>query len=210
MRKLLHPEIQVHDEFTEWEPPPPSGDPKLLWPSIEYKKEATSHDIGKFPKPSIVCNRYNTIKSGTFLGLVAFEEAVKRAQFQILILDPHFDQCGTDILGPALSSSQARDIRILTRDKVNDKQKLIRDLNLYRNMDQVTSPRVEVQWSATLDKSTFPYLHDRFAIIDGDLWHFGSTVGGGHAGLTAASGPWSVTETHAKDFFEQCWRISNA
>ena len=51
---------------------------------------------------------------------------------------------------------------------------------------------------------------DRFAIVDDGLWHFGSTVGGGHPGLTAASGPWSASDTRAVEFFEECWSVCNA
>ena len=33
-------------------------------------------------------------------------------------------------------------------------------------------------------------LHDRFALFDGNIWHFGASAGGMHAGLNAYSGPW--------------------
>ena len=33
----------------------------------------------------------------------------------------------------------------------------------------------------------FPYVHDRFAIIDSELLHFGSTVGGLHPDVSAAT-----------------------
>ena len=69
---------------------------------------------------------------------------------------------------------------------------------------------VDVRWSTKLDKHSFPFLHDRFAIVDGALWHFGSNVGGGHPGLTAASGPWSASDTRAVEFFEECWSVCNA
>lgn len=62
----------------------------------------------------------------------------------------------------------------------------------------------------THHKYSFPFLHDRFAIVDDDLWHFGSTVGGGHPGLTAASGPWPASDTRAVEFFDECWTICNA
>ena len=42
---------------------------------------------------------------------------------------------------------------------------------------------MEVLWKAALDKHIFPFLHDRFAIVDRDLWHFGSTVGRRASGI---------------------------
>ena len=34
------------------------------------------------------------------------------------------------------------------------------------------------------------YIHDRFAWIDGEIWHFGAAVGGMHAGYHAVSSGW--------------------
>ena len=83
-------------------------------------------------------------------------------------------------------------------------------LTEYRNTNQSSSSAVEVRWMNSLDKHRYPHLHDRFAVVDGALWHFGSTVGGGHPGLTAATGPWPADQTCAKQFFEQCWNTSHA
>ncbi|MCY4486025.1 MAG: hypothetical protein OXF11_02785 [Deltaproteobacteria bacterium] len=83
-------------------------------------------------------------------------------------------------------------------------------LTQFRNMNRSGSDLAEVRWSSTLDRHRFPFLHDRFAIVDGALWHFGATVGGGHPGVTAASGPWSEAETRARHFFEECWSACNA
>ena len=125
-----------------------------------------------------------------------------------LVLDPHFDEIGVYALAPALEFSQARKIRLLTG--VEYELELLELLIEYSNMNLPGSGTVEVHWKNDLDKRRFPHLHDRFAIVDGALWHFGSTVGGGHHTLTAASGPWSAAETGAKQFFEQCWNTSYA
>jgi len=53
--------------------------------------------------------------------------------------------------------------------------------------------------------SKFPYVHDRFAIIDDELWHFGATVGGLHNLVNAASRGWDVDEHGAVSFFERAW-----
>ena len=77
-------------------------------------------------------------------------------------------------------------------------------------MDRRGSESAEVYWSTKLDRHCFPFLHDRFAIVDNALWHFGSTVGGGHPGLTAASGPWPEYDSRGYRFFDDCWRTLHA
>ena len=213
MNALPRQETVVRDEFLAPEPPEPSVEPQLLWPSIKYGKGIENQDASFFPDMQDVCGRHAASKTDTILKLIAFESAVVQAEIHILVLDPHFDEIGANVLGPALEFSQARDVRLLTgggdvsKEEREGLRKMFTD---YRNLNQVDSSQVAVQWRATLDKSTFPFLHDRFAIVDGSLWHFGSTVGGGHQGLTAASGPWSATRTRAKEFFEECWKKYNA
>ena len=145
--------------------------------------------------------------------LVAFAAVVEQAEVRILVLDPHFDTILVDALGPALASSRARDVRLLTSGSYVDRERreqLRRGLTQRLNLNQPYTPGFEVQWNVNLDRRSFPFLHDRFAVVDSDLWHFGSNVGGGHPGLTAASGPWSATAARAVEFFEECWSSCNA
>lgn len=51
----------------------------------------------------------------------------------------------------------------------------------------------------------FNFIHDRFAIIDDDLWHFGGTAGGFHASVSAASHGWRAMDHGAIEFFEMAW-----
>ena len=193
--------------------PEPSDGPQLLWPSIRYGSEIEDVDASFFPALEHVVGRYAAGKNEMTLKLVAFEIAVMKSTVRVLVLDPHFDESGARVLGPALSSSQASDVRLLTSSSDIDRNaraRLEEGFTRYRNLNHHRPERIEVRWNAKLDKYKFPFLHDRFAIVDGDLWHFGSTVGGSHPGLTAASGPWSTSETRAVEFFEECWRSCNA
>ncbi|MNP36873.1 hypothetical protein D3C76_1302900 [compost metagenome] len=54
----------------------------------------------------------------------------------------------------------------------------------------------------------FDHIHDRFAIIDNELWHFGATVGGLHRDVNAASRGWDADIHGAKDFFNLAWQRS--
>lgn len=141
------------------------------------------------------------------MTLPIFTHAVINAHNRLLIMDRHFDETGVKSLQDALVRSQASDVRLLT-GSVDEPEKKRHDLkkriNFHRNGKQV-----DVQWRTTLHRNSYPFLHDRFAVIDDALWHFGATVGGGHPGLNAASGPWSVEDTRAVDFFQECWRMSS-
>lgn len=55
----------------------------------------------------------------------------------------------------------------------------------------------------------FDYVHDRFAIVDNELWHFGATVGGFHSQVNAVSRGWDANSTKAIEFFELAWRVCN-
>lgn len=50
--------------------------------------------------------------------------------------------------------------------------------------------------------------HDRFAIVDGILWHWGATVGGGYNGQNACSHGWSAVRTRAIAWFEELWNFA--
>ena len=140
------------------------------------------------------------------MTLPAFAQAVATAHRQLLIMDRHFDETGVKSLQDAFEGSQASDVRLLT-GSVNDLEKMRIDLEMRVNLRR-NDQQVNVQWRAALDRNSYPFLHDRFAVVDDALWHFGATVGGGHPGLNAASGPWPVEETRAVDFFYECWRMS--
>lgn len=199
MSALPRQKIVVYDEFTAPDPPEPSVKPQLLWPSIKYgERGIENQDDPSFPDVQDVHGRHAASKTDTTLKLIAFERAVAQTEMHILVLDPHFDKIGAKVLGPALEFSKARDVRLLTGggDGIKEeKEGLRKEFTKYLNLNRDDGRQVAIQWSATLDKSCFPFLHDRFAIVDGALWHFGSTVGGGHHGLTAASGPWSGKNT---------------
>ena len=215
MSARLLPATTVHDTIpAQRRPEPPDGrQPQLLWPSIAYREGIGNCDAPRFPAREEIHERRSMHHRGIVLKLVAFEVAVESALARVLVLDRIFDEAGVKALGPALSRSQASDVRLLTsRSGIDnqDRERRRKELVDYRNLYWSGPGGVEVRWSTNLDRHSFPFLHDRFAIVDDGLWHFGSTVGGGHPGLTAASGPWSASDTRAVEFFEECWSICNA
>ncbi len=47
----------------------------------------------------------------------------------------------------------------------------------------------------------FLYIHDRFALIDDAVWHFGATIGAMHRSYNAFSGPWYDKNNAMSKFF---------
>lgn len=127
------------------------------------------------------------------IGLEEFENAVCNATRRILIMDPHFDfWCGLASIWTALEVTSAQDIRILSGVHAQ----LMKDLAASsRNLP----PRIE------LGQLPGGQIHDRYAFIDDDLWHFGATVGGGFHVVSSASHGWVVEAAELYDLFRNLW-----
>lgn len=147
----------------------------------------------------------------------AFRKAVSSAMARVWIVDEYFlvpDNAKSsdgriftilDWLHPDLVAS---DIRILTKkdDAITGEA-----LQLFQmREEEINSKRTRQPMKCSIQISTrltqnFDYIHDRFAIVDDELWHFGATVGGFHASVNAASRGWSAIESGAIAFFELVW-----
>lgn len=203
MSRHLTPRISADDRQIRSVSTAPTVPPALYWPSVD--NYGMSVDTICFPDEAYIRKRRNMYERST-ITLPIFEQAVATAHHRIFIMDRHFDEeAGVRSLQRAFEGSQASDVRLITgsvceleRNRSDFEQRI----NLRRDDDQ----QVSVQWKTGLRRDRYPFLHDRFAVVDNALWHFGATVGGGHRGLNAASGPWPAEETRSVEFFEECWR----
>ena len=124
---------------------------------------------------------------------------LSEAEHRVWIMDPHFDgECGYGVIQTALELAceerkQQRiplDVRILT-----GRFRELEDWMKKRNLHSTHVQRRECLTG----------LHDRYVLVDDELWHFGSTVGGGHPELSSASRGWF---NHVEDFsvlFKNWW-----
>jgi phage terminase large subunit-like protein len=101
----------------------------------------------------------------------------------------------------------ASDIRILTGSpREVSKEILMRFEECSENINRSAHRRMKCNIEIrTHLKKDFNCVHDRFAIVDEELWHFGATVGGFHPSVSAASRGWLATEHGAVEFFEEAW-----
>ncbi|THK42607.1 hypothetical protein E8Q33_03510 [Methylophaga sp. SB9B] len=145
-----------------------------------------------------------------------FSKAVANAQERIWIVDEYL--LIPDSGKPARRIEQiltwlplwlaASDIRLLTKHHQEIDED---DLKKFQLRAQAISNqavrrekecRIEIRGHLTRDCD---FVHDRFAIIDDELWHFGGTVGGFHSKVSAASRGWRASEHGAISFFEEIW-----
>ena len=167
-----------------------------------------------FPKSKVnIMYRKNAIDP---IPLTAFRDAVIKAQERIWMVDEYLfvsDKGKSNNRIQTLSAwlqddINANDIRLLTKhhEEIHadalDKFKQRTDaINNYRSHSHVKcNIKIKTNLSNGID-----YLHDRFAIIDDELWHFGATVGGFHSSVNAVSRGWRASEHGAIDFFELLW-----
>lgn len=148
--------------------------------------------------------------------LEAFRIAVVNAVERVWVVDEYFlmpDQGKPDdrilmILDWLQPGLVASDIRILTKahDEINEEMLQLFQLR-EREINQLQARRPKqcsIQVNTRL-KVGFDFIHDRFAILDDELWHFGATVGGFHASVNAASRGWCAIDSGAIEFFEMAW-----
>ena len=161
-------------------------EPRIFWPSVRFYGDNGGSDSSVFPSLSAIKARCSARPPEP---LEAFLEAVWDAQNRILVLDDYLfkpleGQSQQDRYGQILDwlpdGLVANEIRFLTNAHP-DQGALRKQFNeRVTEINQRAPRRLGI---ATIDikftlGSAFPYVHDRFAIIDNELWHFGATVGG--------------------------------
>lgn len=177
-------------------------------------------DSSCFPKFEAILQRNSMQKSAHPLN--SFGKAISNAYDRIWIIDPYFlkPDKGTqneriDIIIDWLIQPDmlASDIKILTANhgntekEKNDILEKFKEFEALINHERLKSKNgngCNIEILFTLTKN-FNYIHDRFAIIDNELWHFGATVGGFHSSVNAATRGWSASDHGAIVFFELVW-----
>ncbi|EGM79748.1 hypothetical protein Rhein_0208 [Rheinheimera sp. A13L] len=187
--------------------------PQLLIP-CEATQGGESHH--HFPEYDAIMARYGV---DDVRIVREFEKAISTAQ-RVWIIDKHlFSEDGKNpshgrrikkVVNWFLTN-HIQTIRILTGHH-DDQAEIEKEFKALE--DSVTDGRAKVDDPLKVEISfalkDFDYIHDRFAIIDEELWHFGATVGGFHRDVNAASRGWSADAHKAVQFFDTAWKMANA
>lgn len=192
---------------------PAREEPQIYWPSARFFGDNGGSDSSVFPNLTAIKARCGARPPEP---LEAFLEAVWDARDRILVLDDYLfkpleGQSQRDRYGQILdwlpNGLVANEIRFLTnahpdqdviRTQFNER---VTEINR-RAPRRLGTATIEIRFTLG---STFPYVHDRFAIIDGEFWHFGATVGGLHSLVNATSRGWDANSREAVRFFDDAW-----
>lgn len=190
---------------------------QLIWPSIPDDLSEREQDRFQVPAHHLVKARCEYLEpiprrgrrpgadaagQACRLGLAAFWVAAATCK-TLLILDRFFGEAEVGHLHRALEANPVliEDLRILTKEQsarnpFDAMERMLRE-------DCGGALRAAIHVETQRDADDFP--HDRFAVVDRELWHFGGTVGGLHKQMTAASRGWDAAETRFAAYFDQRW-----
>ena len=175
--------------------------PELLWASILEDFTHREVDCRTAPKYNCIKNRIEHYSSNQ-LGLPAFWKAA-RCSSRFLILDLHFDAEAVRVLKNKVGQAFGlTELRLITSEpKARSEFEAVRasllDVNRLANGECY---RITIVDRRSAD------FHDRFAVTDNELWHFGGTVGCLEARMTAVSRGWPAVDTEFIELFEILWK----
>jgi hypothetical protein len=198
----IKPSTTTVPKIHDLEPPSMAMAPVLRWPAHWWESEGSPRDDSpSFPLRDEL--NYRGYEGGR-LASVEFYKALKPAR-RLLVIDNYFDrEHGLEPLCSFLETRTLALVRILSpeiadADIANMRDELFQYLRASLPRDVVP----DVQWRNRI--ATRLPTHDRFAIVDDELWHFGATVGGAHPSVNAFSRGWSASVTKAEEHFDHLW-----
>lgn len=138
-----------------------------------------------------------------------FYDSLQKSQSRIWLIDGYLNELDSrkklesflDIFYDKLS--YINDIRIFFKSDTK-RDDVIELLDIY-NTELVENINKEIKYRFF----DYKYIHDRFAIIDDKLWHFGSDVGSSSRCLNATSYGWDAEYFKAINFFTDLWNSKN-
>jgi len=184
--------------------------PTLHWPSLD--SSYLNVDLNHFPSADAEHWRHSRGEFGAWSE--RFISVVRSARERIWLIDGYLlkvdgraKACFVDVFERALGETGAWDVRFLTSGKEGhgDQIDFLRALQDQRRAPPRNEGFVLNVRFVRDGKVRVRLPHDRFAIIDDELWHWGANVGGTHHEVNAFSRGWSADETQAVGYFERLW-----
>jgi hypothetical protein len=190
-------------------PVPPK---EILWPTVDwFGNMGAGADSSRFPGLREIKARHSARPAE---ALETFLRAVRDAQDRVLIMDDFLfrdDNSGgfharlAQVMSWFPETLAAPDVRFLTAAPSKPTERREIEQNVATRQLAINGRRNRQMNVVMQVRFEFPYVHDRFAIIDDDLWHFGATVGGLHHQVNAVSHGWNIADHDAVKFFDLAW-----
>lgn len=140
------------------------------------------------------------------LGSEKFMKALKGLQ-QLLIFDYYFDERAMTFLRNCLTPPphNLSHLFIITGYEFKGTVETAFSEIRQQLAEGNRRPILKAELLCELKRRSPPYHHDRFALLDSEVWHFGATVGGIHEHLNAFSYGWHNRDVKFSDFFKAAW-----
>lgn len=183
--------------------------PQLMWTSVTPAEPFSELDSPTLPLLKSIDTRYrhtNASKKKTnpdlVLGCKVFWEEFRRSQL-VIIFDRFADDHLLRRIYQELEAKGARTMQTLVvlGGTVRIDQKVLDDIG---EVVKETNGRLKFEHLRGMKSNTPPFPHDRFAITNGEFWHFGGTVAG-QEGLSGISRGWKASDIGVKKFVEDTW-----
>lgn len=188
---------------------PVAGPPKLIWPSLRHEGSIFELDSQTIPQVDLISRRRAHNKKvcddDQLLGCVVFWEEVRRSRL-VFIFDRHMSSGLMRRLRKELTPATSRGLETLLL--IGGTQENIRCRSLLTDIQKAyaTVQRVpKIFYLDGMKSNEAPFPHDRFAVTDGEFWHFGGTAGGIEECLTAVSRGWKAKDVGVQAFMEAAW-----
>jgi hypothetical protein len=187
----------------------PSDPPQLLWPSIEHPTQVRERDSKRIPGMDLIEIRFNENSEreerNLLLSCKAFWETFRRSRL-VILFDRYSDKKLLRHLREELESKRPMPLENLIvftgtiEKKINGSEaKRIQDI-----LVKAKRP-LKFHYLDGMETKVIPYPHDRFAVTDGEFWHFGGSVGGAERCLTAVSRGWRAKDVGVEEFVKKAW-----
>lgn len=175
--------------------------PKLFWPTYKYSdsggNEIIEDDVEGFPGIENLANSFSVVKCWAERGDDAHVKRGGEFWKALLLCEEAY------IVDKRFSPKELRQILLMlsNEDEVRLQKIVILCQNEYSGIKSMYEERTKIVSKKTIPvdiiicnmnigKAASFDIHDRFALLDNEIWHFGGTVGGVNAHLTAYSRGW--------------------
>ncbi len=182
--------------------------PQLMWSSVTPADPVKELDSRTLPLLKSVEARYwhNKKKANpdSLLGCKVFWEEFRRSQL-VIIFDRFADDHLLRRIYQELEANGARTMQTLMilGGTMRIGQKVLDDIS---EVVKETNGRLKFEHLPGMKSNTPPFPHDRFAITNGEFWHFGGTVAG-EMGLSGISRGWKAADIGVQKFMEDTWTV---
>ncbi|HDR8972668.1 hypothetical protein [Burkholderia vietnamiensis] len=182
-----------------------TAQPALLWATLPHATQLAEADSSRIPGLECIGARHaeNRVRrdNGLLLGSKVFWEAFRRSRL-VILFDRHSDRKLLHRLRDELDPGRTRSLQTLI--VLTGKDDKIYCASLAKNIQEVLlkgSP-LKFHYIEGMESSKSPFPHDRFAVTDGEFWHFGGSVGSVELCLTGFSRGWKAKDLGVKEFIE--------